>query len=153
MPRAGGSGRKSGRSIRSELQCAMTGPERRVYSGAVSASFSLNLPVGLLRQDFSSVGPRPFKVRPDTWQLKLRTAGAGSRSFRTGFHCDENALGVGYFACRTWLLEDVMFDPKTLRFQVFYFFGYIGRTWEMKGLPEEESQDTPFIEIGTCAPI
>lgn len=46
-----------------------------------------------------------------------------------------------------------MFDPKTLRFQVFYFFGYIGRTWEMKGLPEEESQDTPFIEIGTCAPI
>jgi hypothetical protein len=59
---------------------------------------------------------------------------------------------VGFVECNTSDEQEVMFDPKTLRYQIYYRYGFIGGAWEADGKSEDQSEDTPYIEIGTCAP-
>jgi hypothetical protein len=64
-----------------------------------------------------------------------------------GFSCSGDFNEKGFLLCTTGLW-DVMFGKNTLRFQIYYKFGYITGSSE-----RDDNNDTPSVEIGRCTPI
>jgi hypothetical protein len=65
--------------------------------------------------------------------------------------CEGDVNEYGFLNCES-IGGPVAFNKNTLRFQLYYGLGYV-RTDEESAATTASDVDTPFIEIGKCAPL